>query len=589
MSRTKKSPEVVAECHGVKVPASPFISEDRIKRINKGRYEHQEIAGALAVVRPEDRVLEMGAGLGVVGAVTAARTKPAAMMSFEANPNLLPHIETLYALNGLDHMIDLRHGVIQSDPDAPDAIQFHLRSNSFLGSSLLETEGRVTQAINVPTQRYEALRKSFAPTVLIMDIEGGELDFLRHADLSGLRAIVVEFHPLAYGREGMVECKDYLTQEGFEKVGDCSTRLVWTCVRQETLPKPVVHGGWTHRQETLTDAIVVPPTDKGFVQNAGVLHSDGRPCPEGALWRNGRILTEAPEIPEGEMAELPGRWLWGGVLWKHFGHFLVESTSRLWALEHLDAPIDGILFVPKRVRIGSEVMDYQRDFVALMGTKAPVVSLDQPTRVEELIVPGQGFGLGKLIFGTQLFRDAVASRFARDVAPEGPKRLYLSRSRFGSRTGNLLGEKALEAELVKSGYTIFHPQEHDLLTQIAHYKAADQIIAAEGSALHLLAFAARPEQHVAIVARRESPATRQLEKHLRSFSGVQPLTLIHLNRSWKPTGTARSRNWMGELDMPSLQAALAEEGFIKKTKRKWKPLDENDIKERLGEGYEIVT
>ena len=69
---------------------------------------------------------------------------------------------------------------------------------------------------------------------------------------------------------------------------------------------------------------------------------------------------------------------------------------------------------------------------------------------------------------------------------------------------------------------------------------------------------------------------------------MQPLTLIHLNRSWKPTGIARSRNWMGELDMPSLQTALAEEGFIKKTKRKWKPLDENDIKERLGEGYEIV-
>lgn len=68
--------EVAATCLGVKVPQSSFLTETRINRINAARYEGQEIAGALHVIREDDRVLEVGAGLGVVGAVIATNAKP---------------------------------------------------------------------------------------------------------------------------------------------------------------------------------------------------------------------------------------------------------------------------------------------------------------------------------------------------------------------------------------------------------------------------------------------------------------------------------------------------------------------------------
>ena len=69
---TRTTSPHVAECMGVKVPPSPYLTEKRIERINAARYEGQEIAGALHVVGPEDRVVEMGAGLGIVGAVATA-------------------------------------------------------------------------------------------------------------------------------------------------------------------------------------------------------------------------------------------------------------------------------------------------------------------------------------------------------------------------------------------------------------------------------------------------------------------------------------------------------------------------------------
>ncbi len=222
----------VALCLGVKVPPSPFLNDTRIERINAARYEGQEIKGALHVVREGDTVLEMGAGIGIVGAVIAHNAKPAKVLSYEANPALIPHIEALYALNGLEDTISVTNRVLLSAPDRPKKMTLHV-TNSYLGSSLIQRKNRATRAVEVDTDGFNEICTNARPSVLIMDIEGGELDILRDADLSGIRAIVMEFHPEAYGVEGMRTCKQILRDAGFARVEDCSTRLVWTCQRAE--------------------------------------------------------------------------------------------------------------------------------------------------------------------------------------------------------------------------------------------------------------------------------------------------------------------------------------------------------------------
>lgn len=585
-SKTK----VAAECHGVKVPDSPMMTPERAERINAARYEGQEIAGALSVVRPGDNVLEMGAGLGLVGAITAKNGKTGKVVSFEANPNLIEHVQALYRLNRLGTKIEVRNEVLISAPNAPTSMTFHIR-NSYLGSSLIDSDTRATKPVEVPTASYDALRAEFVPDVILMDIEGGELDFLRHASLEGVRSIVIEFHPGAYGKEGMRECKSILEKAGFEKVPEHSTRHVWTCTRDTTLQPPAPTQGWSTEIETLDRAIIVPPSEgkQSFVQEAGVLYASGSHCNAGALWRNGRALTVAPAMPEGPVKKRKGTWLWGGVLWMHFGHFLVESTSRLWALDALDTKVDGILFIPKRPRNGAEVLDFQKQFVSLMGHDIKVECADAPMEVERLIVPGQGFGLGQMIQGTDAFRKSVAFNFAKQIKPDGPEKLYISRSGLPAGRGNLIGEAELEAHLSDQGYTIYHPEKHDLTHQIATYKAARQIIAAEGSALHLVAMVGRHDQKVAIIVRRPSGATRNLEEHLTSFASIKPVTLTHLKRSWKPLGAAKPRLWMGELDMPALQNSLAKNGFIDAPKPSWTALDPAEVQARLGDRFEEVA
>lgn len=222
--------DIAAECLGVKVPPSEFLNDTRIERINAARYEGQEIAGALYVVTGEDTVLEIGSGIGIVGAVIAHNAKPQWVHSYEANPGLIPIIRELYDLNQLGEWISVRNEILIASPDRPATMPFHVR-NSYLGSSLLNPGKRPSTVVDVPTASFQAVCSELRPTVLIMDIEGGELDILRHADLSAFRAIVLEFHPEAYGVEGMRECKRILGDAGFDRVDEKSTRLVWTCIR----------------------------------------------------------------------------------------------------------------------------------------------------------------------------------------------------------------------------------------------------------------------------------------------------------------------------------------------------------------------
>ena len=206
-------PQIVATCNGILVPAAPHLRPGMIAAMQDGGYERHELAIGLAAIKSGARILELGAGSGVVGAVIARHCNPAAMLSVEANPHLIPHVTALYAVNGLADRISLRHGVVVTAPDAPDRVTFFVNGN-FLGSGLAPQKIERTQAVEVPVLPYAALKQGFAHDTIMMDIEGGELDFLRHADLTGVDTFIAEMHRNIYGRDGMAEIRALLQAAG---------------------------------------------------------------------------------------------------------------------------------------------------------------------------------------------------------------------------------------------------------------------------------------------------------------------------------------------------------------------------------------
>ena len=209
-------PQIGAEFEGVKVPASPFLTEKYANWIAKGIYEKPERKLSEKLVQPGDRIIEMGAGLGFVGGYTTCKTTDTVLRSYEANPSLIPHVEALYAMNGIADRAEVRNELLVADPDAPDAVTFHIHG-SFLGSSVYKVGGGHRPKLQIPTAAWAKVKQEFRPDVLIMDIEGAELEFFTHADLSGVRAIIVELHPKRYGPEGVEACVAALTAKGLSQ------------------------------------------------------------------------------------------------------------------------------------------------------------------------------------------------------------------------------------------------------------------------------------------------------------------------------------------------------------------------------------
>lgn len=339
-------------------------------------------------------------------------------------------------------------------------------------------------------------------------------------------------------------------------------------------PSPA--GGWSETIVTVPKALIVPTSGKGTVQAGGVFDADRAFVPQAVHWRRGRPLLEPirpRRLPAKPDEVLPGRWMWGGLLLNHFGHFLTESTPRLWALPDLAGKIDGLVFLHKR---NAEVIRLHTAFLAMLGCDLPIRVIDRPTEVEELHIPGQGFGLGRITLGTPRFRDLFRDRFARDIAAEGPERLYISRSALGPKRGGVIGEPMIEEHLARHGYEVFHPQHHPIEVQVARYRAAKEIIALDGSALHLAAFCASEGQRVAMIRRRNSSVSNTIVLHLASFTGNRPAVIDAILADWvlKDKGTA-DRFSMGELDMPALQLGLQAAGFIGDEGAVWPALDDD--------------
>lgn len=328
--------------------------------------------------------------------------------------------------------------------------------------------------------------------------------------------------------------------------------------------------------ELVENGFVVPsdPANKTRQQRSGVLTADGRFVENSISWDDSEHFTNsAPDLPAGEVAELKGTWMFGGIVFGHFGHFIVETMARVWALAELEDKIDGIIFTPKIVGDRpSRALTVYADLLASFGVKVPTTVVYAPTRVERLYVPRQGFGTRDLIKGSAKFRDWMKTRVAQDVKPAGADRIYISRTKLPPMRGGLIGERLLEQYLEAEGYQMFHPQVETQNAQVGQYKAARKIISVDCSPLHLVGYVGDEGQRVAIVTRRSMSIAQNMVDQLKTFTGADAFEVNTLVRDWVPGNSHRAgRSSFGEIDFPETWRILKEKGMIS-SETPWAPL-----------------
>ena len=86
-----------------------------------------------------------------------------------------------------------------------------------------------------------------------------------------------------------------------------------------------------------------------------------------------------------------------GVSHQVSGIFLTETLSRLWALDHIDNDIEGVLFFPTINAHAEPAAQLFGQLSEILDTPIKYKICDEFFRVDSLVIPQQGSGIGPVL------------------------------------------------------------------------------------------------------------------------------------------------------------------------------------------------
>jgi FkbM family methyltransferase len=207
---------------GVVVPLAATDKLESIRgMVTDQIYESAELDALSELIRPDDVVLEAGAGCGVVSTFVAQRLADSRNLhSYEANPELLSSIRAVAEANGVE--FDLQHAAVA---DRDGELSFFVDPK--LLSSSATDRGRGADEVRVPCASMRRLLDEIQPTVVLFDIEGGEEAFVDLQWPAQVRVISCEVHPHVLGDETTTALVRSILDQGFSLLIDlCSRRAL---------------------------------------------------------------------------------------------------------------------------------------------------------------------------------------------------------------------------------------------------------------------------------------------------------------------------------------------------------------------------
>lgn len=200
----------VVEVSGIRLRIGSHLSPPILGSVLDGDYEGGELELLRSTLAPDDVVMELGTGLGFLATFSARQIGSERVVTYEGNPYMERYIRETFALNRVSPRLEM--SLVGPEPGRRP---FYV-PRDFWASSMLKCEGRATE-ITVPVRAFNVEAKQLRPTLLIVDIEGGEVELVPKMDLGGVRAVVIELHERVTGRAGAESVKAALVAAGFRE------------------------------------------------------------------------------------------------------------------------------------------------------------------------------------------------------------------------------------------------------------------------------------------------------------------------------------------------------------------------------------
>ena len=207
-ARKWQSRDGIVTLRGLRLDISHPQVSDRIRlHILRGSYESHEARLISKYLRRGDRVLELGAGMGYATMLSARIVGGQSVFAYEANPALEVLLKRNFELNGLSPNLEI---ALLGESDGSET--FYVTDDFFSSSSIPEMGGT---PIEVPRKDINSVLAQHRPNVLIVDIEGGEVNLSKIVNSDNIRLLIIECHPSMVGFSEIQEMINRFEEQGF--------------------------------------------------------------------------------------------------------------------------------------------------------------------------------------------------------------------------------------------------------------------------------------------------------------------------------------------------------------------------------------
>lgn len=170
-------------------------------------YEAAEAAEVPYIMQNGERVLEIGSAIGFLSTLVAKSGKSSRVIAVEANPELVELSKRTYAINNVD--VEVYNEILAAE-DGEGDLYIHA---DFWSSSIRPWDGG--RRVAVPKRSFQKRLAEWRPTLILVDIEGGEESLFDGIDLAGVERIMLEVHQENIGRAGMKHVFDVISAQNF--------------------------------------------------------------------------------------------------------------------------------------------------------------------------------------------------------------------------------------------------------------------------------------------------------------------------------------------------------------------------------------
>ncbi|MBP3604426.1 MAG: glycosyltransferase family 61 protein [Lachnospiraceae bacterium] len=170
-----------------------------------------------------------------------------------------------------------------------------------------------------------------------------------------------------------------------------------------------------------------------------------------------------------------------GFMRGHWGHFMVDSSVRFWALERPECK-------GKRILLNIEGMNalYEKIFEYMGIEKSQIIVMSKTTKFKAVYVPELSYCPEQYVSKEYLY---PFEKIANQINLQTPSfdKIYLSRLHF-TKGKKELGEKDIQDIFLKNGYHVLYPEELSLEEQVWYYKNCKTMVTTNGTIAHNVLF-----------------------------------------------------------------------------------------------------